>query len=642
MDEDRAVSRGIRKIIAPLEDWVVDLLRLSEADSPDEVAFNAIIAAHASLAERVRDFETHGSTRPDEDRDAARTRYYSEVLPALAWCTSFQSTIRGRNIDSNRFQRNALASGLIARELGRSLDLDAPAKLFLLGLTQGLGAAVLDDGPGTDYGEVIRKVRDGADIRQAEQNTLGTDRDAAWLSTARSAGLSRQLIAGREGWIRGTVTLRAVRFLNVVERLADLAGCGLFRESTRAWASRTGDLGLISLMDETVVLQVSRGLEAELPPYFSVLELPPYDPERINRNLIKLNRDLSLANAGNEKAHDALAYKVHDLETLAQVFTGIIKSLEGDPLTFSVLESLIEGFGLDGAFMLNRTRSARFAGYAARSDRRGEPRIDYIEMEEEDFPPALAACLNTQKPFAVKEAASDLALRELLGNVSQGWVAPSCVKGDVISIIGLGVGEDKNHRFGPDFAGILDILTAEIGLSFENTRLYRQLRKEADTDPLTGIANRRYIVQVLKAEFARFRRKGIPLSVSIFDMDHFKSINDVRGHLAGDELLVAVAEVLKDSIRESDYAGRYGGDEFIVVFPYTDIEESGQVMERIRARLRRLCMASQGPDLPHSLSVSMGMACADAGMRRFDEVINAADAALYAAKEQGRDRLVIG
>jgi diguanylate cyclase (GGDEF)-like protein len=129
--------------------------------------------------------------------------------------------------------------------------------------------------------------------------------------------------------------------------------------------------------------------------------------------------------------------------------------------------------------------------------------------------------------------------------------------------------------------------------------------------------------------------------VAIFDMDNFKSINDNRGHLVGDEFLSRCARILRQGIRESDYIGRYGGDEFIAVFPDTTPEDARVIVERIRERLLRYCADFGGEDIGKKLSVSAGVAGADESMTKADELIFLADNALYKAKDLGRDLCVV-
>lgn len=159
------------------------------------------------------------------------------------------------------------------------------------------------------------------------------------------------------------------------------------------------------------------------------------------------------------------------------------------------------------------------------------------------------------------------------------------------------------------------------------------------TDALTGIHNRRSILELLDKEIARTRRHGPPLSVVILDLDHFKAINDTRGHPTGDRVLQHTAAVLQRTIRQCDAVGRYGGEEFLILLPDTTLEGARALADRCRERLA----AEVIPDdhgQPFNISGSFGLACNELCLDLPSSVlIKAADEALYRAKHGGRNRV---
>ncbi len=172
--------------------------------------------------------------------------------------------------------------------------------------------------------------------------------------------------------------------------------------------------------------------------------------------------------------------------------------------------------------------------------------------------------------------------------------------------------------------------------------LTHQLQQLALTDALTGVANRRAIVSLLHAEVARAQRNNSPLALLILDVDHFKQMNDMSGHLAGDEALARIARAIADGLRVGgDAIGRWGGEEFIVILPHTTTREAAQAAERIR-----LCVAdldiryhSQSAEV---VTVTVGVAChAGTSVTSADELLHTADEALYRGKAQGRNRVVL-
>lgn len=158
------------------------------------------------------------------------------------------------------------------------------------------------------------------------------------------------------------------------------------------------------------------------------------------------------------------------------------------------------------------------------------------------------------------------------------------------------------------------------------------------TDSLTGIANRRAIVEFLQEHLTLAQRKQRPISVLIADLDHFKKINDRHGHLVGDQALRLSAQCLVQAIRESDRLGRYGGEEFLIVFPQTSLQEAAEIAERCRQQLSELELYSDTQQ-PVSLTASFGVYGVADGQIDMDSLVRLADQNMYRAKQSGRNRV---
>ncbi len=167
----------------------------------------------------------------------------------------------------------------------------------------------------------------------------------------------------------------------------------------------------------------------------------------------------------------------------------------------------------------------------------------------------------------------------------------------------------------------------------------KELKILATTDPLTGVRNRRSFVQAFEQEFSRSKRHNRHLALLMMDIDHFKNINDSYGHDLGDKVLKYLAEESLGILRDFDLFGRWGGDEFIVLFPETDIRQAAAVAERLRSSLTRLKLNGDNGDSV-KFTVSIGLAAATDINIQLDDVIKNADEALYRAKAQGRNRVV--
>ncbi len=155
-------------------------------------------------------------------------------------------------------------------------------------------------------------------------------------------------------------------------------------------------------------------------------------------------------------------------------------------------------------------------------------------------------------------------------------------------------------------------------------------------DPLTGIYNRRAILGRLASEISRARREGGNLSIGMCDIDHFKKVNDIYGHQVGDEVLIAFTQCIQSQLREYDYLGRYGGEEFLIIAAGAKGNVEKSIYERLRSQVAKNEVQTKAASL--SITVSIGVA-SGTGQSTVDDLVAAADAALYQAKADGRNRV---
>jgi two-component system, cell cycle response regulator len=181
------------------------------------------------------------------------------------------------------------------------------------------------------------------------------------------------------------------------------------------------------------------------------------------------------------------------------------------------------------------------------------------------------------------------------------------------------------------------IIAQELGGALRMASLVEESRLMATTDPLTGLLNRRAFVEQVMQDFRRTARYSDSFSVILLDIDHFKKINDEKGHTSGDAVLVAIARLLGESVRDCDVVARWGGEEFVIALPCTPLEGAEELAERIRARVEALEVFDVGGNRVH-VTASFGAAmqsCDDT----LEHLIDRADRAMYTAKGSGRNRV---
>jgi len=214
-------------------------------------------------------------------------------------------------------------------------------------------------------------------------------------------------------------------------------------------------------------------------------------------------------------------------------------------------------------------------------------------------------------------------------------VLPLIVRGEAIGT--LVVGTEQLGGVATERREMLEVIANQVAVSLQNARLYARMEQLATTDELTGLPNRRSFDRKLEEAVARHGRADRRFGLIILDIDHFKEVNDTWGHAVGDEVLEEVAGVLRDSVREIDVPARYGGEEFAVILEETALEGAERVAERIRQGVADLEFQADGEAF--QCTVSLGIAIWSGDGETVDAIVEAADDALYYAKEHGRNRV---
>lgn len=213
---------------------------------------------------------------------------------------------------------------------------------------------------------------------------------------------------------------------------------------------------------------------------------------------------------------------------------------------------------------------------------------------------------------------------------------PLCVCDQIVGVLYLD--DFAPRQFDRERLKLLSVVASFAAMAIDNAKLHKRTTVMANTDALTGLYNHRFFQQIFKQEIERARRYGKTFGFLFIDVDDFKKYNDTFGHFKGDQILVAIGELITASLRRVDYAFRYGGEEFIVILPESDLESSLQVAERLRLTIEEKT-ATNGETGGKGVTVSIGVACYPTNGVERDDLFNVADGLLYRAKGLGKNQV---
>ncbi len=242
-----------------------------------------------------------------------------------------------------------------------------------------------------------------------------------------------------------------------------------------------------------------------------------------------------------------------------------------------------------------------------------------------------------KSPIILDDAQNDPRFEKWEGSdLIRGWMGVPLIRHD--EFIGLMTLDNYNpSAYTQEDASLALSFANSAAIVIENARLFEQTQQMALTDTLTGIYNRRYFYELAQKEFSRSKRYQSPMSIVLIDIDHFKNVNDHYGHLAGDQVLMQFVQRIQEELRTSDILARFGGEEFIILLPETNLGDATQVAERLRevtAQYPFLLVTAQT-----FITISLGVTCFRFTTLSLDHLIDESDKALYEAKQFGRNRV---
>lgn len=247
--------------------------------------------------------------------------------------------------------------------------------------------------------------------------------------------------------------------------------------------------------------------------------------------------------------------------------------------------------------------------------------------------------VKTGKEFICNGSGSDFGCKDFYSE-AESYICIPIILGGMVSGV-IQIQSDRKNYFDDTVAAELKVYIDNITPVISNLRLLESLNSMASTDTLTKVYNRRYLEKYLEEQIRVSKENNLHLSIIMLDIDFFKRFNDTYGHDAGDYVLMHFADTLKYNIREGDIVSRYGGEEFVVVLPRTDLDGAYRVSEKLRKKVEELSLAAINNDNPPNITCSLGISSYPLHGNNMDKLIQSADKALYKAKQSGRNRTCV-
>ena len=336
------------------------------------------------------------------------------------------------------------------------------------------------------------------------------------------------------------------------------------------------------------------------------------------------------------QSEETIRYQNEMLSNLHQITLDLLRYRELDPLLHALVE--LSAKFLDAPFV--EIMLLEEDTLVVKATTHNQLRLMNSRVSRSDGLLSWAA-FDTHEPAVLSDYASWSQRQAVYDEFSVHAVADFPILDDDQCLGVLALGRDRpEHEFTPDqiqYGRLFANLTA---LVLNSAQLREALREQSIRDLLTGLYNRHYMEEAMQQHLTRVTRQLHPLGIIMLDIDHFKRINDTYGHAGGDALLREMGQLLKKHVRNEDIACRYGGEEFILIMPDASLEATQQRAEYLRLAIKELRVQHAGLALD-GISISLGVAIYPEHGRTKEAVLHAADTALYRAKQQGRDQVVV-
>jgi diguanylate cyclase (GGDEF)-like protein len=309
-------------------------------------------------------------------------------------------------------------------------------------------------------------------------------------------------------------------------------------------------------------------------------------------------------------------------EVMVEITSSISTSLNSQEILHLIVTRLREVFGAKECSIVRLDPKARTAQTTVKSTE-VQPSDAAMDLEAR---PELLQAYNSRELLFLPDVTRD--------DVAQSVIAaPMLVQDSVLGLIYVALDRNRKSLSEAD-ERFFKVMSGTAANALRNAQMFEEMEHRARTDFLTGLPNHRFFQSTLSVELGRAQRNNHPLSLLIIDLDFLKEVNDRFGHPSGDMVIRSVAETIRNSCREFDFAARYGGEEFTVILPETPLPGAIQVADRVRERIASLVFTGIG-----SITASIGASNFPLNALGKEDLIRVADQALYVAKNNGRDRV---
>ncbi len=550
------------------------------------------------------------------------------------------------------YWQHCLATAAASRAIARLTSKAPPEDAYLAGLLHDIGKVVIDRNAPAEYlalaGRLEREPVEGVVL---EQELLGTDH----------AQVGALLL---ERWHLPPSICQAVRLHHALgaaprvelpagaERVAEIVAAADFV----AWSRGMGSVNALRPprleghvhsrleFDRIDPDAIHQEIDLELTRTAEVFQLPMPDAQTMRRALERANEEIGRVDMLYDAARRQLDVRVKELTELNGAIRSARQTLDPAEVRSTIVGVVHSGLGFDrAAYFAVDWESRWIAGREVRDSSQMEPRSAEIFFAMESDDNFLARCALEQGPFVVGAGQE----RGLAARLLQYFDVRELVASPIFSrtyLTGL-VLADNAFSGASIQAGALEtlgILVAEAGLALENALLFEKMREMAIRDEVTGLYNRRHMMEALTYEMERARRYGRPLTVARLEVGQVQTIRDTFGPAAGDRVLKSLAAVIEESSRDVDISGHYGGEEFLVLLPETSIEHALRYAERLNAAVQSRSDALQTDYPEHPLGLSIGLAdYLYSRDRTRDSLMKRGEQALGAARQGGGNRVVV-